>query len=77
MASKRGPLVKQLRQLLSEMPPENVAPWKEPNNKMKKIIRTQIQGKLGNQIQKVQESIAKYHLQKIIRNNNQSEGSTE
>jgi len=68
MVTKAGPIVKKLRQYLMEMPPENFAPWKEPNNKMKKIIRSQIRGNLANTIQTVQESIAKQHLTKLIRN---------
>lgn len=68
MVTKRGPIVKKLRQFISEMPPENFAPWKEPNNKMKKIIRTQIQGKLASAIQTAQENLSKQYLQKLLRN---------
>jgi hypothetical protein len=67
MPTKRGPLVKKLRQFIAEMPPENFAPWKEPNNKMKKIINTQIRGKLEGAISDVQHSLAFQHLTKLIR----------
>jgi len=57
---------------LSEMPPENIAPWKEPNNKMKKIIGMRVQGRLASMIQTVQENIAKQHLVKLTRRSNPS-----
>jgi hypothetical protein len=67
MPTKRGPIIKHLRQFISEMPPQNVAPWVNPNNKMKKIIRMQIKGRLESAVQTVQENLAKQHLVKLMR----------
>ena len=67
MPTKRGPIIKHLRQFISDMPPQNLAPWVNPNNKMKKIIRTQIKGRLESAVQTVQENLAKQHLVKLMR----------
>jgi len=67
MVTKRAPLVKKLRQYIAEMPPENFAPWKQPNNKMQKIIRSQIRGKLEAGIQMVQENLVAQHFTKESR----------
>lgn len=66
MPTKRAPIVKKLRQFIAEMPPENFAPWKEPNNKMQKIIGMQIRGKLESAIEEVQQNLAVQHLTKLL-----------
>ena len=67
MPTKRAPIVKHLRQFISEMPPQNFAPWVNPNNKMKKIIRSQFQGRLESAVQMVQQNLAKEYLVKLMR----------
>jgi hypothetical protein len=69
MPTKRAPIVKSLRKYIAEMPPENFAPWVNPNNKMQKIIRTNIKGRLESAVQTVQENLAKQHLVKLMRDN--------
>ena len=64
---RRGPLVKQIRKFLMEFPPANFAPWKKPNNKMKKIIDTQIRGKLGATIRSIEAQVLRQHTQKVLR----------
>ena len=67
MPTKRAPIIKHLRQFIADMPPQNFAPWVNPNNKMKKIIRMQLKGRLESAVQMVQENLAKTHLLKLMR----------
>ena len=66
MVVKR-PLIKQVRKMIAEMPPENLAPWREPNNKMKKVINMQIKGRLERAMGEVQENLAVQYVQKLLR----------
>jgi hypothetical protein len=67
MPTKRGPIIKKLRQLISNMPPENLFPWKTPTNSMKKIINTQIRGKLEGSVQEVQDALMRQYIEKLKR----------
>ena len=53
------------------MPPENLAPWREPNNKMKKVINMQIKGRLERAMGEVQENLAVQYVQKLLRQRGQ------
>jgi hypothetical protein len=61
----RKPLIKAVRQFISLSPPENLAPWKKPNAKMRKIIDTKIRGRLERTIAEVQESIARQYFARL------------
>ena len=68
MVTKRGPLIKAIRKFLSGgLPPENIAPWKNPNNTMKKIIATKVQGRLERGIREAQDNIMRAHVERLIR----------
>jgi hypothetical protein len=57
--------------MIAEMPPENLAPWREPNNKMKKVINMQIKGRLERAMGEVQENLAVQYVQKLLRQRGQ------
>lgn len=67
MPTKRAPIVKKLRQMLGEVPPANFAPWKTPNNKMQKIIKSKIKGKLDAAVKSVQETLNTRYLTKMFK----------
>jgi hypothetical protein len=67
MPTKRAPIVRKLRQMLGEVPPANFAPWKNPNNKMQKIIKSRIKGKLDAAVKAVQETLMKRYMTKMFK----------
>lgn len=66
MPTKRGRLVKQLRRMMTESPPENFAPWKEPNNTLKAVIAKSSTG-LSDHIAEVQEALFRKYMEKLQR----------
>lgn len=69
MPTKRGKLVKTLRKFLEHYPPANFAPWKNPNNSMRKLIDKNVRGKLEANLEEVQHNIFRRHVEKFIRQN--------
>ena len=67
MPTKRPVLVKTLRKMVAEFPPENFAAWKKPNNALQKVIDKGSKGRLEETLQEVQENILHNYLEKIKR----------
>jgi hypothetical protein len=67
MPTKRAPIVKALRRFIADAPPENLAPWKEPNAKMFKIIRKTFRGRLEESVMAAQQAIGASHLAGVLR----------
>ncbi len=67
MPTKGGRVIKTLRKMVAEFPPENYAPWKEPNNALRKVISKSERLKLEETLQEVQEGILKNCIEKIKR----------
>ena len=67
MTGKRRPIVKLLRHFLSQSPPANVAPWVQPNNKLKAVIAKSTRGRLGASVQEAQRTILAAHVKKALR----------
>ncbi|WPT15151.1 hypothetical protein PSENEW3_00003092 [Picochlorum sp. SENEW3] len=66
MAGKKRPIMKLLRQLMSQQyPPTNVAPWVNPNNKLKAVISKSTRGRLGQAVQDAQRNALQQHVQRI------------
>ena len=67
MPTKRGRLVKTLRKMVEVFPPENVAPWKKPNNALQKVIDKQCKQQLEEQLEELQESMLRRFFAKVER----------
>lgn len=64
---RRGPKVKQIVKLLADGYGENPFPWKEPNNRMKKVISRAYQDKLESGVADVQDNIMLDYLNRMFR----------
>lgn len=67
MATQRGPLMKQLAKSLQRWPPENFAPWKNPNKRLQKIIDSELRGKLEAAVTESQEVLFSRYIKQVLR----------
>ena len=64
---KRGPIVKKLVQYLDQPLPENLFPWKRPNNRLRAIIAKNHQGRLTEAVQEAQRDVVATYMAKLQR----------
>lgn len=69
MIPKRGgPIVKRLRKMIAENPPENIYFWKKPTNTMKQVINnSKMKGRLAKSIYDTEDALRKEYFKKLER----------
>ena len=67
MPTKRGPIIKKLVKYLDSFPPENIAPWKKPNARVREVVAKAHRGRLERTIREVQQEIYEAYLSRMQR----------